>query len=90
MGVRNSRKSETVLAEAASIASRGKKPHVKPEVLFSRVSMDDLALFPAESLAASAVLAEAEIRAWDGKTSRLSLVDADHTTKDGGHEGAVL
>ena len=85
MGVRNSRKSETVLAEAASIASRGKKPHVKPEVLFSRVSMDDLALFPAESLAASAVLAESEIRAWDGKTSRLSLIDADHTTKDGGH-----
>jgi hypothetical protein len=31
-------------------------------------------------LAAAAVLAETEIRAWDGKTAQLSLIDADETT----------
>ncbi|MDF1608261.1 NAD-glutamate dehydrogenase [Hoeflea sp. YIM 152468] len=45
--------------------------------------MDDLGLFPAESLAASAILAESEVRAWDGKSTRLSLVDADQATIDG-------
>ncbi|MDZ7602266.1 MAG: NAD-glutamate dehydrogenase [Hoeflea sp.] len=45
--------------------------------------MDDLGHFPAESLAESAALAEAEIRAWDGKTSRLSLVHVDRATIDG-------
>jgi glutamate dehydrogenase len=83
MGVRNTRKSETLLAETAEIASRGKKPHVNPDVLFSSVSMDDLDLFPAKSLASAAILAESEIRAWDGKSSRLSLVNADQATKDG-------
>ncbi|WP_412050483.1 NAD-glutamate dehydrogenase [Hoeflea sp. Naph1] len=83
MGVKNSRKAEPLLAEAATIAAKGGKPHVKPEDLFFRVSMDDLVHFPPQSLAHSAVLAEAEIRAWDGKTSRMSLIDADHTTKDG-------
>ena len=83
MGVRNTRGAETLLAEAASIASRNKKPHVEPHVLFSRVSMDDLALFPASSLADFAVLAESEIRAWDSKTSRMSLIDVDEATKEG-------
>jgi hypothetical protein len=44
MGVRNTRKSETLLAETAAIASKAKKPHVNPDVLFSGVSMDDLDL----------------------------------------------
>ncbi|MDP2732546.1 MAG: NAD-glutamate dehydrogenase, partial [Hoeflea sp.] len=83
MGVGNNGRPESLLAEAASIASRGKTPHVNPDVLFSRVSMDDLRLFSAESLAAFAVLAESEIRAWDGKTSRMSLVNVDHATTDG-------
>jgi glutamate dehydrogenase len=38
MGVKNTRKSDSLLAEAESIAAKGKKPHVKPNVLFSRVS----------------------------------------------------
>lgn len=83
MGVKNTRKSETLLAEAAAIASKTKKPHVNPDVLFSSVSMDDLELFPAKTLAASAVLAESEVRAWDGKTSRLSLVEVEQATADG-------
>ena len=83
MGVKNTRKSETLLAETASIAARDKVPHINPDVLFSSVSMDDLDLFPAKSLAACAVFAESEIRAWDGKSSRLSLVNVDQATKDG-------
>ncbi|MBC7280250.1 NAD-glutamate dehydrogenase [Hoeflea sp.] len=83
MGVRNTRGAETLLAEAASIAAKSKKPHIEPHVLFSRISMDDLGLFPAASLAESAILAESEIRAWDGKTSRMSLIDVDKATKDG-------
>ena len=83
MGVRNTRKSEALLAETAEIASKGKKPHINPDVLFSSVSMDDLDLFSAKSLASAAVLAESEIRSWDGKSSRLSLVNADQATKDG-------
>lgn len=89
MAAKTKRKSDSLLMEAASIASTGKKPFVKPNVLFSRVSMDDLRLFPAESLAAFAVLAESEIRAWDGKTSRLSLVNEDRATTDG-HDVSVL
>jgi len=83
MGIKNTRKSETLLAETASIASKGKKPHINPDVLFSSVSMDDLDLFPAKSLASAAVLAESEVRAWDGKSSRMSLVNVDQATTDG-------
>ncbi len=82
MGVKNTRKSETLLAETAAIASKAKKPHINPDVLFSSVSMDDLDLFPPKSLAAAAILAESEVRAWNGKTSRLSLVNADGATRD--------
>jgi glutamate dehydrogenase len=59
------------------------KPHVKTKVLFSRVSKDDLDLMLPESLAAAAILAETEIRAWDGKNARMSLVEADAATNDG-------
>lgn len=83
MGVRNNRKAPSVLLEAETIASKKKRPFVRPEVLFSRVSQDDLQLFSAASLAATAVLAESEIRAWDGKKSRMSLVDAAEPTLDG-------
>jgi glutamate dehydrogenase len=83
MGVKNTRKSDSLLAEAESIAAKGKKPHVKPNVLFSRVSKDDLELLSPSGLAAAAVLAETEIRAWDGKTAQLSLIDAEETTTDG-------
>lgn len=83
MGVENTREAVELLAEAASIAARGKKPHVNPEVLFSRVSKDDLELLTPESLAAATVLAETELRAWDGKGARMSLVDAAQPTSDG-------
>ncbi|WP_052161304.1 NAD-glutamate dehydrogenase [Hoeflea sp. BAL378] len=83
MTVGNTRGSETLLAEAASIAERGKKPHVDPDVLFSRASVDDLRHFPASTLASYAVLAETELRAWDGTTARVSLVDVDKATTDG-------
>jgi len=83
MGIKNTRKSETLLAETAVIASKGKKPHINPDVLLSSVSMDDLDLFPAKSLASAAVLAESEVRAWDGKSSRMSLVNVDQATTDG-------
>ncbi|WP_422371947.1 NAD-glutamate dehydrogenase [Hoeflea sp.] len=83
MGPRNSRKPESLLADAASIAEKGKKPHVRLDVMFSRVSKDDLEVMTPESLAASAVLAESEIRAWDGKTARMSLVERDSATHDG-------
>ena len=83
MGVRNTRKSETLLAETAAIASKSKKPHINPDVLFSSVSMDDLELFDAQSLASAATLAEAEVRAWNGDDARLSLVNADKAAKDG-------
>ena len=83
MGIKNTRKSETLLAETASIASKGKKPHINPDVLFSSVSMDDLELFPAKNLASAAVLAESEVRAWDGKSSRMSLINVDQATTDG-------
>jgi glutamate dehydrogenase len=89
MGVRNTRKSETLLAETAAIASKAKKPHINPDVLFSSVSMDDLDLFPAKSLAAAAILAESEVRAWNGKTYRLNLVNADGATRDG-HDVSIL
>ncbi|MEQ8738584.1 MAG: NAD-glutamate dehydrogenase, partial [Hoeflea sp.] len=83
MGPRNSQKPESLLADAASVAEKGKKPHVGLDLMFSRVSKDDLEVMTAESLAESAVLAESEIRAWDGKTARMSLIDRDSATIDG-------
>ncbi|WP_394691407.1 NAD-glutamate dehydrogenase [Hoeflea sp.] len=89
MGVKNTRKSGSLLAEAESVAKHSKKPHINPEVLFSRVSEDDLELMVPESLAAAAILAEAEIRAWDGNDARMSLVEVDAATSDG-HDISVL
>ena len=83
MAVRNIRGSKKLLAEAASIASTDNKPHVNLQVLFSRVSDDDLGHFPARILADCAILAESEIRAWDGKAARLSLLNFDKATTDG-------
>ncbi|OCW57448.1 NAD-glutamate dehydrogenase [Hoeflea olei] len=83
MTVANTGGTETLIAEAASIAARSKKPHVAPDVLFSRASIDDLQHFPAGTLADFAILAEAELRAWDGKAARVSLVDIDRATLSG-------
>jgi glutamate dehydrogenase len=83
MGAKNTQKPGSLLAEAESVARRSKKPHIQPEVLFSRVSEDDLELMLPESLAAAAILAEAEISAWDGKSARMNLVEADAATSDG-------
>jgi glutamate dehydrogenase len=83
MGARNTQKSGSLLAKAEAVAKSSGKPHVKTEVLFSRVSKDDLDLMLPESLAATAILAETEIRAWDGKNARMSLVEADAATNDG-------
>jgi glutamate dehydrogenase len=69
MGVRNTRKSETLLAETAAIASKAKKPHINPDVLFSASARMIWTFVPAKSLAAAAILAETEVRAWDGKTA---------------------
>lgn len=83
MAVQRNRRAASIIADAATIAAKGKKPFLDPEVLFSRASHDDLNLYSAESLAEIAVLAERDIRAWDGSTALVSLHNPDNVEADG-------
>ncbi|PWW00573.1 glutamate dehydrogenase [Hoeflea marina] len=89
MTVQRNRRADSLIADAAAIAAKGKTPFVAPDVLFSRVSHDDINQYAPEALAAIAVLAEREIRAWDGANARVSLLDPEAVEADG-HPVSIL
>ena len=72
-----------ILASVKKAAAKQKDPSVDPEILFSGASPDDLSQYSPEDLAYIAAQSEKEIRAWDGKTPRISLLEPDEVECDG-------
>jgi glutamate dehydrogenase len=72
-----------ILKDVKKAVAELDEPTVDPEMLFSGASPDDLAQYAPEDLARIAVRSEQEIRAWDGKTPRISLIEPDDVSCDG-------
>jgi len=83
MAGHHSKKTNTRFADIAAAAAAAKKTLVDPEALFFRVTRDDIDRYDVAALAATAILAEQEIRAWNGETARVSLTTSDELVQDG-------
>lgn len=72
-----------ILKDVKKAAADIEAPTVDPDILFSGASADDLSQYTPEALALIAVKSEEEIRAWDGKTPRISLLEPENVESDG-------
>ncbi|MFD1330147.1 NAD-glutamate dehydrogenase [Mycoplana ramosa] len=70
----NTRREKQIDAVATAAAKRGEK-FIDPWILFGRASNDDLDLYSADMLAATAAHAHAEIFAWDGCEPRVTVTN---------------
>jgi glutamate dehydrogenase len=77
LGNRKNPKLDRKIAATRSVLGSRKAGFVDPAHLFGRVSVDDLEQYTQEMLAAIAVHADAEIRAFDGRKPRITVTTPD-------------
>mgnify|MGYP002398907493 CR=1 FL=1 len=83
MGTNRKHRYDPKFTEVARVAATAKKPYLDPAALFSGASADDISEYTPAALAAIAQLAEKEIRAFDRKTARISLIEPEGVTVEG-------
>jgi len=77
MGMRRHPKRDKQIARVAEILGKEKKPAIAPDILFGRVSADDVIAYRPEALATAAVYARAHLQAWNGKDVHVDVSAAD-------------
>jgi glutamate dehydrogenase len=75
MGKRHHPKKSRLIGDVEQAAEHLGKPFLAPAILFGRASPDDMAAYDAETLAAAAVHALAELKARKSGTSRVTIAD---------------
>ncbi|PTM96187.1 NAD-glutamate dehydrogenase [Mycoplana dimorpha] len=83
MATRSNTRREKQIEAATSVATKTGEQFIDPALLFGRASSDDLDLYSAEMLAATATHAYAEISAWDGCEPRVTVADLAAVTPQG-------
>ena len=73
MGVRRHPKRDKHIARVADILKKEKRPAIDPDILFGRVSADDVVTFRPDALAAAAADAHRQLMAWDGKGALVNV-----------------
>ncbi len=78
MVMRRHPKRDKQIARVADVIKRQQLQALDPEILFGRVSTDDVTDYRPEALAAAAADARRQLRAWNGKGARINV----ETVKD--------
>ena len=73
MGVRRHPKRDKHIARVADILKKEKRPAIDPDILFGRVSADDVVTFRPDALASAAADAHRQLMGWDGKGALVNV-----------------
>ena len=77
MGIRRHPKRDRHIARVREVLRKRRKHSIGPDILFGRVSADDVIAYQPESLATAAVHAWTQLRAWNGKDVHIDVSDVD-------------
>jgi glutamate dehydrogenase len=77
MGMRRHPKRDKQIARVSQILKNNKSQAIDPDVLFGRVSADDVIAYRPESLAAAAVDANKQLAAWSGKGAHIHVATVE-------------